>query len=691
MANGYAGKILKINLTKKEVSIIDTAKYAEYAGGAGIGAAIFWDTAVVPGDWDMQDAFDPRNVISLMSGPLAATGVPGAGRTSVSGIASETYPTPLFHRSSFGGRFATMMKLAGWDGVVVHGKADAPVWINIINDKVVIEDGSKLWGLDTYETQDQITSAVSGRTRFGQQWQEIGNEYTTLLPQIVCIGPVGESMTKVASLIHGSGVSARTGGFGGVFGSKNLKAISVIGTGSIQVADPAGLVDTRLWHTRNYPKITLAQPGASACMTCLNNDRKRNSYYGGEAMCADQYWYMGKQEPGSFSSRDPEALMRGASIAMKWGICSWATKFGGAITMPVPQAPKAYKGMVPMEPGIGWYIKYLYEIGELGPGKKIESYPLPMDQWDTLKFRETFCDAIARRIGIGADLANGYLEAAEKWGRIEEDMNNGTIRLPAWGASWHHTLPGVDWAYSYIFMSGDPVWHGFFGLSGGGGFGGPATYTAEELVNMMTKKAVPFDNDPIMFSNSWKGDDAFKTGIYSPHKAKMVAWARRFAGFYNESMSICEMLLPVFMGNGPGNLAGPSPELEYRYYKAVTGSKNSFADTMETGRKIWNMERAIRVMAGRHRDQEKFAPFMHMPGATFPISGPKPVYLNGKWSFENHNDLYLDREGVEQFKTHFYKLEGWDTKTGWPTKKTLEKLGMKNVADVMKSKGKLGA
>ncbi len=150
------------------------------------------------------------------------------------------------------------------------------------------------------------------------------------------------------------------------------------------------------------------------------------------------------------------------------------------------------------------------------------------------------------------------------------------------------------------------------------------------------------------------------------------------------------MLLPVFMGSGPGGLAGPSPELEYRYYKAVTGSKETFADTMETGRRIWNMERAIRVMAGRHRDQEKFAPFMHMPGATFPISGPKPVYSNGKWSFESHNDLYLDREGVEQFKTHFYKLEGWDPKTGWPTKKTLEKLGMKNVADVMKSKGRLG-
>ena len=680
MANGYAGKILKVNLTTKETGIIDTAKYEEFGGGVGMGAALFWDLAVAPGDWDLQDAFDPHNVISLMSGPLGATGVPGAGRTSVCAIAPETYPTPLFHRTSFGGRFATMLKLAGWDGVVIQGRADSPVWINIVNDNVTIEDGTRLWGLNTFEAQGKITSTVAGRTRFGQQWHQIGEDYTTARPQIVCIGPVGESMTRVAALIHGSGVSARTGGFGGVFGSKNLKAVSVIGTGDIDVADPAGVVDTRLWHTRNFSRAS-ASPGTSCCMPCLNNDRKRNSYYGGESMCADEYWYMGPQTGGLGMGGDADVRMRGADVAIKWGICTWATKFGGAIELPVPDAPAAFKGTVPMEPGMGWYIKYLYELGVLGPGKQIDSYPLPMDQWDTLNFREVFCDAIARRIGIGADLAEGFLEAVQKWGRLEEDMNSGALRLPAWGASWHHCLPGVTWAYSYIFMSGDPMWHGFFTLSGG---------TPEELVETMTKKMVPFDDDPIMLSNAWKGEEAFKTGIYSPHKAKMLAWARRFAGFYNESMSICEMMLPNFIGRSANGIAGPSPELEYRYYKAVTGSPNTFADTIQIGRKIWNMERAIRVMAGRHRDQEKFAPFMHMPGATFPIGGNQPVYQDGKWDYENQNDLYLDREGVEQFKTHFYRFEGWDVENGWPTRKTLEDLGMKKVADVMAARGKLG-
>jgi aldehyde:ferredoxin oxidoreductase len=677
MANGYAGKILKINLTTKTIEKIDTAQYEEFGGGIGIGAAIFWDLAVVPGDWDLQDAFDPRNVISLMSGPLAATGVPGAGRTSISAIAPETFPTPLFHRTSMGGRFATMMKLAGWDGVVVQGKAERPVWINIINDKVIIEDAKSLWGLNTYETQGQIVSAVAGRTRFGDEWHQIGDEQTTARPQIVCIGPVGESMTRVAALIHGSGVSARTGGFGGVFGSKNLKAISVIGTGSIKAADPKAIVDMRIAHIQGGIGRG-GNAGASSCMPCVNSDRKRNSYYGGESMCADEYWFMGDQ-------------MRGADIAIKYGICTWATKFGGAMENKVPNAPALFKGSVPMEPGMGWYIKYLYELGVLGPGKKIESYPLPMTEWDKLSFREAFCDAIARKVGIGADLAEGTLEAAKKWGRLEEDLNSGALRMPAYGASWHHTLPGIDWAYSYIFMSGDPMWHGFMGLSGGGGFGGgPSTYTPEQLIEAMAAKMVPFSDDPLMFSNSWKGEEAKKTGIYSEHKAKLVAWARRYAGFYNESMSICEMMLPNFIGRSANGISGPSPDLEYRYYQAVTGNKKTFADTIEIGRRIWNMERAIRVMAGRDRDKEQFAPFMYMPGATFMSLGSKPVYQNSKWSFEDQGDLYLDKTGVEQFKTHFYKLEGWDAKNGWPTRKTLEGLNMKKVADLMASKRKLG-
>ena len=80
MANGYAGKIARINLTTKQITRIDTAKYEEYGGGYGIGAALFWELAVAPGEWDLQDPYDPRHVLPIMAGTLAGAGVQGRAR-----------------------------------------------------------------------------------------------------------------------------------------------------------------------------------------------------------------------------------------------------------------------------------------------------------------------------------------------------------------------------------------------------------------------------------------------------------------------------------------------------------------------------------------------------------------------------------------------------------------------------------
>ena len=278
MTGGYTGKILRINLTTKSISQLDTEKYEEFGGGYGIGTAIFWDLAVAPGEWDMKDAFDPHNVLPIMTGPLAGTGVPGSGRTSICGLSPETYPTCEFWRGNFGGRFGTMMKLAGWDGVVVEGKADKPVWVNIVNDQVKIEDAKDLWGRDTWETQIRIASMVGGQTRYGEEWYEADGTYSTGRPEILCIGPIGETKSRLAALITGSGVSARVGGHAAVFGAKNLKAISVTGTGKVEVADPQALIKARLHQMKTYTGGVISYtrgPGAAACMPCLRGDRRR--------------------------------------------------------------------------------------------------------------------------------------------------------------------------------------------------------------------------------------------------------------------------------------------------------------------------------------------------------------------------------------------------------------------------------
>jgi aldehyde:ferredoxin oxidoreductase len=128
------------------------------------------------------------------------------------------------------------------------------------------------------------------------------------------------------------------------------------------------------------------------------------------------------------------------------------------------------------------------------------------------------------------------------------------------------------------------------------------------------------------------------------------------------------------------------------YYKAVTGKNDSFADTMRIGQKIWTLARAIRVMHGRSREKEDFFPYMYRPGASgIAIYGGVPIYENGKWRNDHCRDMYLDRKGVDDFKDHFYALEGWDKEHGWPTPKTMEKLGLGRMVKTLKDSGKLGA
>src|SRR4030042_5298793 len=136
MTGGYAGKILKVNLTTKSIDTIDTEKYEEFGGAHGIGFAFFFDLV---GDQLPFDAFDPRNVVTVMTSPFSGTYVPGSGRCEVQGLAPMYYPIEWFSHSNWGGRFTAQLKYAGWDGIVIEGASGEPVWINIINDKVKIE------------------------------------------------------------------------------------------------------------------------------------------------------------------------------------------------------------------------------------------------------------------------------------------------------------------------------------------------------------------------------------------------------------------------------------------------------------------------------------------------------------------------------------------------------------------------
>ncbi|MHB8741348.1 MAG: aldehyde ferredoxin oxidoreductase N-terminal domain-containing protein, partial [Coriobacteriia bacterium] len=256
--DGYSGKILKLDLTAREYSVIDTEQYKQWGGGHGMGSAIFWDLVENKAvEWN-----DPKNVVTMMTSPLSGTMVPSAsGRVEVQGVGAAGYPIRWFTRSNFGGRFGGQLKYAGWDGIVIQGKSDAPVWIDIVNDSVEFRDAADLWGKDTQETQKLIWKQKDNEAH---GWDNVGTARdagrTTQKSAVVTIGPAGENLSSLGCLIHDAGNGAGQGGFGAVFGSKNLKAISVVGTGSVEIADPVGLFNARMLAKEEFG----AEPGQPA-------------------------------------------------------------------------------------------------------------------------------------------------------------------------------------------------------------------------------------------------------------------------------------------------------------------------------------------------------------------------------------------------------------------------------------------
>jgi len=208
---GYAGNILKVNLTSRSISRIPlTPELAtEFIGGAGINARLAYDYIdpnITP--------FSPENAVVLGVGPLVGTLAPGAGKSNV------TSKSPISHFISTSGTgHMGILKFTGYDNLIVTGKSDSPVYLEI-GDKVRIREAGHIWGKDTWKATDAI-------------WRELGRQYA-----VAAIGPAGENLVKDACVIVNKYSAYARTGIGAVMGSKNLKAIAAYGSKGISIADP---------------------------------------------------------------------------------------------------------------------------------------------------------------------------------------------------------------------------------------------------------------------------------------------------------------------------------------------------------------------------------------------------------------------------------------------------------------------
>lgn len=211
---GWAGKILRVDLSTYKVAVEPTGPYADrIIGGRGIG------------QWILFHELDPstqpmsaENKLILSAGPLVGTLAPGADRLSVD---FKNPQTGGVGSANAGGHFAPELKFAGLDAVVIEGQATEPVFLSINNDEVKILDASAIWGKTTWETED-LLRRQAGDNRL----------------KVTSIGPAGENLVSGACLIVDRSRSAGRGGSGAVLGAKRLKAIAVRGRRPVQVQDP---------------------------------------------------------------------------------------------------------------------------------------------------------------------------------------------------------------------------------------------------------------------------------------------------------------------------------------------------------------------------------------------------------------------------------------------------------------------
>lgn len=208
---GYVGKILRVNLGEEAFDTEPLRKdFAEkYVGGRGLAARILWEE-VEPS----IDPLSPSNKLIFMTGPLNGTRAPSASKFCV---VTKSYLTGIFAVSLCSGYFGSDLKFAGFDGIIIGGKSERPVYLWIDDGNIQVKDARHLLGLSTDVTQETLRRELHDETI-----------------SIACIGPAGERLVRFACIAHERRTASRCG-TGAIMGSKNLKAIAVRGTGEVQV------------------------------------------------------------------------------------------------------------------------------------------------------------------------------------------------------------------------------------------------------------------------------------------------------------------------------------------------------------------------------------------------------------------------------------------------------------------------
>jgi aldehyde:ferredoxin oxidoreductase len=666
---GWVGKILRVDLTTRKISETSTFDYVpKFLGGRGLGAKICWDE--VPPE---VGAFDPENRIVFATGPLQGTLAPTSGRFMVLGKAPQTGPIESFTRSGVGGHFAPELKWAGYDAVIVQGKASKPVYLWITDQKAEILDATRLWGLDTYQAQQIIWKLHGPKTR------------------IMVIGKAGENRSRIACILTDTGDASGQGGFGGVMGSKNLKAIAVRGTGSVAVARPKDLME--IIHI--VQRLFSRKPFRGNPYQPEEKDFKYNIWGGGYGrgslsllpgelldLCSDPSSGYSQNPDGCFACPvSCRSHVKGPDIINGVAFCAQSYMY---LESMIHQPEKGYSKMTWQAAKMADLLGInAYELMAIIPWlsdcyrEKLiseEETGLPLKEIGSWKFISTLLQKIANREGFGDLLAEGGQRAAAKLGGKAEKLSQmyypRTGKFGGYREHWVY-LGGFPTGYAvptlalmWVLDNRDAmVSHSYISMLWGAAF----------TIGQNALTAIPEKIFPILKPVMKAAFGSAEAAEFFQRDGKSLNWqwtaqvTRRYHEYslLKDSYVVCDILFPyLFNANTPHHVGDVG--LESRLYSAVTGMDMGLEESFQKGEMLSTLERALAVRDGRTRQDD----ILHS------------LYFEKE---DAGGRKYL-REDLERSKSDYYRLMGWDVKSGTPTRSTLERLGLKDVSEGLRRK-----
>ncbi len=610
---GYAGKILRVDLSEGTTSSMEvTDDFARmYIGGNGFGAKILYDE-LKPG----IDPLGPDNIYSIMAGPAAGTLLPLSGRVNVF---TKSPLTGYFFDSSAGGNFGPELKYAGYDGIVVKGKASKPVYIWINDGKVEIRDATHLWGMKVSELHSALI-------------EELGDSRI----QIASIGPAGEKLVRITGTMFGVNAAGR-GGSGAVMGSKNLKAVVVRGTGSIKVASPKDFMD---YIALLNEKISAA-PGTSEILpkygtlaTTLSNNKFgvlptknwQHEHYddaeklGGDYM-RDHLFARHKAchacpvacSKYTYVSTGPYAgtFAKGPEYQTVYGLGTCCSNSSMESVIKASELCNEY-GLDTISTGVT--IAFALECFEKGILTKKDTDGLELN-WGDDAVIVKLVEMIGERKGIGDILAEGTRIASEMIGK---DSAKFAVQNRGCEIAGHSARGNKGFSLGYAT-----------GTRGGSHHDGRASLERLGTVDRRTIEG----------------------------KAEYTARINHLMAF-TDSLIACHMLEGIF---SPYDV----DELAVDYLNAATGMGLSLEEGQLAAERIWNLERAFNVREGQRR-KDDWLPERFVSEAV--PDGPS-------------EGMMIHPDELNSMLDEYYEFRGWDKETGVPTKARLKKLGLDSIAD----------